>query len=122
MNSLFGDATSVMPTPETIAEAELLFGGQAHVGSPVPSLDINARRGHTADNAIPGLMIDPPSPHRPGLSRQGSSSRGREGEGVGGWIANMVARARRDGNGGGNGEGGSEYSRVEQRDEDDERR
>lgn len=25
MNSLFGDATSVMPTPETLAQAESLF-------------------------------------------------------------------------------------------------
>jgi hypothetical protein len=121
MNSLFGDATSVMPTPETIAEAELLFSGNR---SPVPSLDINSRRqGFLADNAIPGLNIDPPSPRRPSLgSRQGSGSRGRDnGEGVGGWISNMVARARgADRNG--NGESSTEYSRVGQRDDNEEQR
>jgi hypothetical protein len=115
MNSLFGDATSVMPTPETLAEAELLFSGNR---SPVPSLDIN-KRGLTADNAIPGLDIDPPiGGKRPSLgSRHASSSRSvprGEVEGVGGWISNMVARARNNDNG----EGASgNYSRVDQEDE-----
>src|ERR1700759_67194 len=93
MNSLFGDATSVMPTPETLAEAESLFSATR---SPVPSLDIRGGHGHTADSAIPGLDIDPPvgkaddgaSSSRPRMgSRQGS---GQRGEGLGGWISNMV--------------------------------
>jgi hypothetical protein len=115
MNSLFGDATSVMPTPEVIAEAELFLSGNR---SPVPSLDINGRRPHgfTSDNAIPGLDIDPP--RRPNLgSRQGSSARSVSGEGVGGWISNMVARAR--GQSESNGEHRSQYSRVGQGEEDD---
>jgi hypothetical protein len=97
MNSLFGDATTAMPTPETLAEAELLFSANR---SPVPSLDI--RRGGsthiTADHAIPGLDIDPPvKDGRPSLgSRQPSSSSQSRGEGLGGWISNMITRSRGD--------------------------
>jgi hypothetical protein len=120
MNSIFGDATTVMPTPETLAEAESLFGDAR---SPVPSLDLRRQTGNiTADNAIPGLDIDPPAvpvkDGRPALSRN-ASSRGerQDGEGLGGWISNMVQRAT-----GGNGEGGSvrsgrsavQYKRVDQ--------
>jgi hypothetical protein len=113
MNALFGDATSVMPTPETLAEAESLFGSTR---SPVPSLDI--RRGHTADGAIPGLDINPP------IDKVSESSRDRTGsstgqteqsEGLGGWISNMVARAR----GGDNGES-ARYSRVGQQEDEGE--
>jgi hypothetical protein len=96
MNSLFGDATTVAPTPETLAEAESLFSG--HARSPVPSLDLR-RQGAgniTSDNAIPGLDIDPPNVRvkngKPLLSRQSSSTSNREG--LGGWISNMVQRAR----------------------------
>src|SRR3954462_5514497 len=59
MNSIFGDATSQMPTPATLAEAESLFSGR---GSPIPSLDIRRQQSITADSAIPGLDINPPSP------------------------------------------------------------
>ncbi|KAF2200249.1 hypothetical protein GQ43DRAFT_456572 [Delitschia confertaspora ATCC 74209] len=100
MNALFGDATSVMPTPATLAEAESLFSGH---GSPVPSLDI---RRHGADSAIPGLDIDPPQNSR--SPRKESTS-----EGIGGWISNMVRRGR--GNGEGDSEGGR-YQRVGQGD------
>lgn len=94
MNSLFGDATSVMPTPQTLAEAESLFSGH---GSPVPSLDIrNGRR--AADDAIPGLDIDPPNVEG---SNSLSKAEAEGGEGIGGWISNMVKRTR------GNGEGDS---------------
>jgi hypothetical protein len=108
MNSLFGDATSVMPTPQTLAEAESLFSGHGR-GSPVPSLDIRSNR--TADQAIPGLNIDPPD-----LENGNSLSKpeGESGEGIGGWISNMVKRTK------GNGEGDSssgKYKRVGQ-DED----
>jgi hypothetical protein len=109
MNSIFGDATTVAPTPETLAEADALFGSQR---SPVPSLDLR-RSGAgqlTSEHAIPGLDIDPPS------ESAVKSTMERDGEGLGGWISNIVARAR----GGGEGsEGGSgRYKRVEQ-DEDD---
>ncbi|KAF2811641.1 uncharacterized protein BDZ99DRAFT_507997 [Mytilinidion resinicola] len=86
MNSLFGDATSVMPTPATLAEAESLFSGH---GSPVPSLDIR-RPGFGADSAIPGLDINPPE--------VGDRDRAETGEGVGGWISNLVKNARGKGN------------------------
>ncbi|KAF2085787.1 hypothetical protein K490DRAFT_67384 [Saccharata proteae CBS 121410] len=108
MNSLFGDATSVMPTPATLAEAESLFSGR---GSPVPSLDIR-RSGVGADNAIPGLNIDPPAVQvedgKPMLSRQNSETN----EGVGGWISNLVKRNK--GNGEGDSQGGGSYRRVGQ--------
>ncbi|KAF1982182.1 hypothetical protein K402DRAFT_340926, partial [Aulographum hederae CBS 113979] len=109
MNSLFGDATSVMPTPQTLAEAESLFSGDR---SPVPSLDLRQQGAIPADNAIPGLDIDPPDVQikngKPQLSRQSSV----QGEGVGGWISGMVNRAK------GNGEGESGgYKKVGQ-DED----
>jgi hypothetical protein len=110
MNSIFGDATSVMPTPETLAEAESLFSGNR---SPVPELDIRrggGPQGIGADGAIPGLDIDPPPVQmkdgRPILNRQeSSSSRRSQGEGLGGWITNMVARAR-----GGSSAGGEDRS------------
>jgi len=111
MNSLFGDATSVMPTPETLAEAESLFSGR---GSPVPSLDIR-RQGLSADNAIPGLDIDPPAvkgqDDRPPLTKASDSN-----EGVGGWISNLVKRSK------GNGEGDSQsgkYRRIDQDENED---
>jgi hypothetical protein len=107
MNTLFGDATSVMPTPETLAEAESLFSASR---SPVPSLDIH--RGHMADGAIPGLDIEPPidkvdaataSSSRPRIGSRQGSQQSQRGEGLGGWITNMVARARRDDRGDGSG-------------------
>ena len=99
MNSIFGDATSVMPTPQTLAEAESLFSGNR---SPVPSIDL--RQGRTADSAIPGLDIDPPD-----LENQDGKKGEGEGEGIGGWISNIVKRNKS------NGEGDSgRYKRVGQ--------
>lgn len=105
MNSLFGDATSVMPTPQTLAEAESLFSGHGR-GSPVPSLTLGS--GRAADQAIPGLDIDPPDlENGKGMAKaEGDSS-----EGIGGWISNMVKRTK------GNGEGDSssgKYKRLGQ--------
>lgn len=113
MNTLFGDATSVMPTPETLAEVESLFGSAR---SPVPSLDI--RRGHGADSAIPGLDIDPPNdkPTRPAMGSRHASS---QGEGVGGWISNMVGRMRGDNESSRGGESAG-YRRVEQGEDGEE--
>ncbi|KAF1810148.1 high affinity glucose transporter [Eremomyces bilateralis CBS 781.70] len=113
MNVLFGDATSVMPTPETIAEAESLFSGNR---SPVPSIDL--RRGpaaFSADNAIPGLNIDPPVDVEGGRGKPQAGS--VEQEGVGGWISSIVKRAK----GSGEGDSGSgKYSKVKQDDGDEE--
>ena len=107
MNSIFGDATSVQPTPQTLAEAESLFSGSAR--SPVPSLDI--RRG-AAESAIPGLDIDPPDV----VEGQGKPTKeGEKSEGIGGWISNIVKKSK------GNGEGdssGGQYRRVGQDEED----
>lgn len=120
MNSLFGDATSVMPTPETLAEAESLFSGNR---SPVPELDLGASGSnkHGPDSAIPGLDIDPPTNISASAQAKGSATlprpnmgrsvSGRSGEGVGGWISNMIARTK--GQGGSSGESG-QYKRVGQ--------
>ncbi|ORY10581.1 and other transporter-domain-containing protein [Clohesyomyces aquaticus] len=109
MNSLFGDATSVMPTPQTLAEAESLFSGH---GSPVPSLDIRSGR-HGAESAIPGLNIDPPDD----VEAQDAKSFGRKedaGEGIGGWISNIVKKSK------GNGEGDSSSGKYKQVGQDDD--
>ena len=105
MNSLFGDATSVMPTPQTLAEAESLFSGGR--GSPVPSLDIRRAQ----DDAIPGLNIDPPDLEN-GKDMAKADTEG--GEGIGGWISNIVKKTK------GNGEGDSssgKYKRIGQDDD-----
>ncbi|PVI08632.1 hypothetical protein DM02DRAFT_722825 [Periconia macrospinosa] len=103
MNSIFGDATSVMPTPQTLAEAESLFSGSAR--SPVPSLDIRSNR--AADNAIPNLDINPPE-------TVGGPKEADQGEGIGGWISNIVKKSK------GNGEGDSgKYRRIGQDDNDE---
>lgn len=102
MNSLFGDATTVAATPQTLAEVESLFSGDR--GSPVPSLDI--RSGHGADSAIPGLTIDP-SDIESGKTLSKADVDGSEG--IGGWISNMV---RRKGNGGDSSSG--KYKRIGQ--------
>jgi hypothetical protein len=110
MNSLFGDATSVMPTPQTLAEAESLFSGH---GSPVPSLDIRQGGRHGAEAAIPGLDIDPPDDVE---GQDGKKAEGEASEGVAGWISNIVKRNK------GNGEGDSasgKYKRVGQDDTED---
>jgi hypothetical protein len=108
MNSLFGDATTVAATPEQRAEAESLFSGHGR-GSPVLSLNIGD--GRAADQAVPGLNIDPPDiEDGKGMSKADEES----GEGIGGWKSNMVKRTK------GNGEGDSssaKYKRVGQ-DED----
>lgn len=107
MNSLFGDATSVMPTPETLAEAESLFSGNR---SPVPSLDIR-RSGLGADHAIPGLDIDPPTKDVENHRKQMATK--EQQEGLGGWISNLVKRGKD------NGEGDSgRYRRVDQDEEE----
>lgn len=109
MNSLFGDATTMAPTPETLAEAESLFGDAR---SPVPSFRLGDDRvdGSNIDPNVPDLDIDPPAVEvqdgKPVLSKDNDE---RE-EGVGGWISNLVKK--------GNGDAGSgKYKRVGQQDE-----
>lgn len=105
MDQLFGDATTAMPTPAQQAEVDSLMSGR----SPVPSLDI--RRGQYgnlgADNAIPGLDINPPA--------DGRMQQETRSEGIGGWISRLANRGRNDGKGA-NGHTGN-YKRVDQNDD-----
>lgn len=102
MNSLFGDATTVVATPRTLAEAESLFSGGR--GSPVPALDIQGNR-QAQEEAIPSLAIEPPDMES---GRDKSKAETGNSEGVGGWISNMVKRTK------GNGEGDSSSGRYKQ--------
>lgn len=115
MDTLFGDATTSMPTPATQAER----GSLMSAGSPVPSLDIRRQYGPLgADNAIPGLDIDPPnmSPSaynksvRP-VNPEGHASRS---EGFGGWISNMITRHKESRSSAQN----NQYSRLGQEEND----
>ncbi|OJJ44201.1 hypothetical protein ASPZODRAFT_154151 [Penicilliopsis zonata CBS 506.65] len=113
MNLLFGDATTAMPTPTTQGERGSLMGA----GSPVPSLDIRRQYGQFgADNAIPGLDIDPPNisndakPGPVGSQLDGST----RAEGFGGWISNMVNRHKNSDKRASH----SQYSRIDQEEED----
>jgi hypothetical protein len=116
MNVLFGDASTAMPTPATEGERGSLMGA----GSPVPSLDIRRQPGQFgAESAIPGLDIDPPSLSNSGPSKSGhpgSHAGSSRGEGIGGWISNMVNRHR----GASATRGQSQYKRLEQGGEGDE--
>ena len=106
MDQLFGDATTAMPTPAQEAEVDSLMSGR----SPVPSLDI--RRGQYgnlgADNAIPGLDINPPH------DQNGKPQEETRSEGIGGWISRLANRNR--GKPGADGQAGN-YKRIEQDDD-----
>lgn len=95
MDTLFGDATTAMPTPATRAETGSLLG----VNSPVPSMDLRGVVNATPRfanslgpaGAIPGLDIDPP--HVSIVNGKPQYAEDEEGgEGVGGWISRMVNR------------------------------
>ena len=120
MDALFGDATTAMPTPAQQAEVDSLMSG---VGSPVPSLDIRRPGNFTADNAIPGLDIDPPMEEgqADGTGKKDTGSSSTKGEGLGGWISSMVQRTRGEGKdrGGGGGGGGGSYGRLESNEEEE---
>ncbi|KAI7283937.1 general substrate transporter [Hortaea werneckii] len=115
MSSLFGDATTAAPTPQTLAEAESLFSGNR---SPIGSFSLGSQQG---DGNVPDMDLQPPDVEiqdgKPVMGgRAGDSESQREG--VGGWISSMVKR--------GNGEEGSgarsgKYKRLGQ-DEDEEHR
>jgi hypothetical protein len=113
MNALFGDATTAMPTPATVAERDSLMG----LGSP-GSIDIrqnvNQPGAFGAEAAIPGLDINPPDIEygengKPVLDR-GRRNEQDGGEGIGSWIGRMVSRSRTDGRG----ESRGGYGRVGQ--------
>lgn len=102
MNSIFGDATTAAATPQTLAEAESLFSGR----SPVPSF----RLGDDNENPVPDMDLDPPhvdiEDGKPMLSKDQD-----KGEGIGGWISNLVKRGKGEGDEASAG-GSGKYSRV----------
>lgn len=110
MNSIFGDATTIAPTPETLAEAESLFSR-----SPVPSLHLGDNGDAPQDSNIPDLEIDPPAVEiengKPLFSKAKDSD---AQEGLGGWISGLV---KGKGENGGSGAGSGRYRRVGQEDE-----
>jgi hypothetical protein len=81
MNSLFGDATTIAPTPETRAEAESLFSGNRSPSS--------FRLGDQGDE-VPEMDLQPPDVD----VQDGKPILNERGEGVGGWISNVVKRAK----------------------------
>ncbi|KAK3169901.1 hypothetical protein OEA41_009285 [Lepraria neglecta] len=112
MDALFGDATTAMPTPAQHAEVESLMSAR----SPVPSLDIRRGSGpgnFTAENAIPGLDINPPAVPVENGKPQLPSDTPAKSEGLGGWISRMVQRTK--GEGKKDASGG--YGRLEQDDD-----
>lgn len=108
MNSIFGDATTVAATPETLAEAESLFSGNR---SPVPSFRLGDDEA-PQDANVPDLDIDPPAVEvqdgKP-VFKDGEQSN----EGVGGWISRMVKRGKGD-----NGSESGKYQRVDTGDDE----
>ncbi|KAH0341071.1 general substrate transporter, partial [Aureobasidium melanogenum] len=90
MNSIFGDASTVAPSPQTLAEAESLFSR-----SPPASIHLDRDGNAPQDANIPDLDIDPPAVDvqngKPMLSKDADS------EGLGGWISNLVKKGKGDG-------------------------
>ena len=117
MNSIFGDATTIAPTPETLAEAESIFSDGGGARSPVPSFRLNGGdREAQQDANIPDMDLQPPDVEiqdgKPMLSKDAEG-----GEGVGGWISSVVKRAKGEGNGASSQGGSGRYRRVGQEDE-----
>ncbi|KAJ1707592.1 MFS monosaccharide transporter [Aspergillus flavus] len=117
MDTLFGDATTAMPTPASQGE----HGSLMSISSPVPSLDIRRQYSQFGpENAIPGLDIDPPTINAGENAKVGQRG-SRDGgggrlEGLGGWISNMVSRHK-----GSSGQRlqGTQYRRLGQDDENE---
>lgn len=103
MNSIFGDATTIAATPETLAEAASLFGDR----SPVPSFSL----GDEQAGEVPEIDLQPPEVDvkdgKPILSD------GKAGEGVAGWISNVADKIKRGGDDSNGGSSGK-YKRVGQ--------
>ena len=109
MNSIFGDATTIAPTPDTIAEAESFLSGNR---SPIPSL----RLGENGEQ-ISEMDIQPPDIEiRDGKPLTSKDANG-ENEGVGGWISGLISRSESDDSHGG---GSGNYRRVDQDDQEQE--
>ena len=99
MDSLFGDASTTAGTPRSASVSTPHYGdAEAGAllapGSPVPSLDLRASRGHFgASSAIPGLDIDPPTSIHEGVSSSSRQTGGGEGSrsagGVTGWLSRV---------------------------------
>ena len=112
MNSIFGDATTIAPTPETLAEAESLFSGNR---SPIGSFSL---AGNNNDDNVPDIALQPPDVEiRDGKAML--STNGGEGEGVGGWISKMVKSTKGESENGGS---SGRYARVGQEDEQGDER
>jgi len=103
MNSLFGDATTIAPTPETAAEVESLFSGNR---SPIGSF----RLGDQGEPPVPDMDLQPPDVEiqdgKPILPKDEN-----QGEGLGGWITNLVKRTKGD-DGNASASGSGKYQRV----------
>ncbi|KAK5702960.1 Ribulose bisphosphate carboxylase large chain [Elasticomyces elasticus] len=110
MNSIFGDATTIAPTPEQIAEADSIFSGNR---SPVPSFRLGADDEEIPDN-IDDLHV-PDVEIKDGKPVYGDGKDGN-GEGVSGWISNMVKRTKGEEP---NGSGSGKYKKVGQDEEED---
>jgi hypothetical protein len=127
MDALFGDATSLMPTPASRAETGSLIG----TGSPIPSMDLRpgvvgagSSSGIGASSTIPGFDIDPPHVHIINGKPQFTTAEDSSSEGVGGWISRMVNRSRGETGSqrsGGSGSGRSgQYKALDQGDDDEQ--
>ena len=106
MNSLFDDATTAAPTPQTLAEVESLFSGNR---SPVPSFRL--ADDSNQDTQVPDLDIDPPA-----LDVEDGKPiiKERPSEGLGGWISNIVKKGKGDEDGA---SGSGKYKRINDDDE-----
>ncbi|TEA22733.1 MFS glucose transporter mfs1 [Colletotrichum sidae] len=103
MDSLFGDATTVMGTPSVHAETGSLMGA----GSPVGSISYRGRPGNfTAQSAIPGLSLDPPD------IPDGKDPDGEASSTISGWVSRVVGRTRDQSS-----SGSGRYAPVNQGDE-----
>lgn len=84
MDSLFGDASTVMGTPSIHAETGSLIRG----GSPIGS----GRVPFGTSSAIPGLSLDPPEIDDDRKSQ--NQTGGGEDRSVGTWLSRVVNRSR----------------------------
>lgn len=84
MDSIFGDASTVMGTPSIHAET----GSLMRAGSPVGS----ARGPFGPSSAIPGLSLDPPAMDDD--NKSGKQTGGNEDHSIGTWLSRVVNRGR----------------------------
>ncbi|KAK3371226.1 hypothetical protein B0T24DRAFT_667929 [Lasiosphaeria ovina] len=120
MDALFGDSTKALGTPAGAGTPSVAAESDALVrsGSPVPPLDLRARR-FGAGSAIPGLNIDPPDDVDADAdddrkSRSAAGATHRTGGGIGGWLSRIMGRGSSAGASSG---GSGEYAPLDQREE-----